>query len=65
MGREVIRDVARLDAHPIVRYHTFGNSFVKFTVWLIANRLGDQAVIVHEFMKHHERFRDPGIAIRM
>jgi small-conductance mechanosensitive channel len=66
VGREVIREVARREASPLVRYHTFGNSFVKFTVWLVANDLRDQALVVHEFMKRIDaRFRERGIAIRM
>ena len=65
VGRQVITDIAGLDRNPIVRYHTFGNSFVKFTVWLVAKDFRSQYLIVHEFTKRVQaQFRQEGIAIR-
>jgi hypothetical protein len=65
VGRQVITDVGGLDGQPIVRYHTFGNSFVKFTVWLVAKDFRSQYLVVHEFTKRAQaQFRHEGIAVR-
>jgi small-conductance mechanosensitive channel len=65
IGRQVIADVGRLDAAPVVRYHTFGNAFVKFTVRLVTRDARAQLLMVHEFTKRlHARFRREGIVLR-
>ena len=65
VGRQVISELCGLDGYPIVRYHTFGNSFVKFTVWLVAKDFRSQYLVVHEFTKRVQaQFRHEGIAIR-
>ena len=49
---------------PVIRYHTFGDFSVDFTVNLRARTIADQALIKHEFVKRlHERFSDAGIQI--
>ncbi len=49
---------------PSVRYHTFGDYSVKFTVVLRAREFTDQHLIKHEFIKRlHERYKKEGIEI--
>ncbi|MEW6087592.1 MAG: mechanosensitive ion channel family protein [bacterium] len=49
---------------PFIRYHTFGNSSVDFTVILRAKEFVDQYLIKHEFVKKlHERYKKEGIVI--
>jgi len=49
---------------PLLRYHTFGDSSVNFTVIMRASEFADQQKIVHEFIKKlHRRFRTEGIEI--
>ncbi|WP_018657882.1 mechanosensitive ion channel family protein [Actinomadura flavalba] len=51
------------DADVLVRFHTFGDSAIKFSVILRTGEFGDQFRIKHEFVKRlHRRFRDEGIA---
>lgn len=49
---------------PFIRYHTFADSSVNFTVILRASEFVDQYLIKHEFVKRlHTRFNDEGIVI--
>ena len=49
---------------PTVRFHTFGESSVRFTVLLRAREYSDQFLLRHEFVKRlYERFRREGITI--
>lgn len=49
---------------PFIRYHTFGDFSVNFTVILRAKEFVDQYLIKHEFIKRlHERYRKEGIVI--
>jgi small-conductance mechanosensitive channel len=49
---------------PFIRYHTFADSSVNFTVILRANEFVDQYLIKHEFVKRlHVRFEREGIVI--
>ena len=49
---------------PFIRYHTFGESSVDFTVILRANEFVDQYLVKHEFIKGlHARFEQEGIVI--
>ena len=49
---------------PFIRYHTFGESSVDFTVILRAREFVDQFLIKHEFVKAlHERYAAEGITI--
>jgi small-conductance mechanosensitive channel len=66
VGREVMQSVAGgvADFEPFVRYHTFGESSIDFTVILRAREFVDQYLIKHEFVKRlHARFTAEGIAI--
>ena len=49
---------------PFVRYHTFGDPGIGFSVILRAQEFVDQHLIRHEFVKRlHRRFASEGIAI--
>ncbi|WP_327243495.1 mechanosensitive ion channel family protein [Streptomyces sp. NBC_01320] len=52
------------DHEPAVRFHTFGDSRINFTVILGVGEFSDQYRIKHEFIKRlHERFRAEGITV--
>jgi small-conductance mechanosensitive channel len=66
VGREVMTQVAGgvREFEPFIRYHTFADSSVNFTVILRATEFVDQYLITHEFVKRlHSRFQREGIAI--
>jgi small-conductance mechanosensitive channel len=66
VGRGVMREVtgAVPEFEPFIRYHTFGESTINFTVILRAKEFVDQYLIKHEFLKRlHTRFNDEGIVI--
>jgi small-conductance mechanosensitive channel len=66
VGRQVMAEVPGgiLDFEPFIRYHTFADSSVNFTVILRAKEFVDQFLIKHEFVKRlHTRFNDEGIVI--
>lgn len=49
---------------PFIRYHTFGDSSICFTVILRAKEFVDQYLIKHEFIKRlHERYKKENIVI--
>ncbi len=49
---------------PFIRYHTFGDSSIGFTVILRAREFKDQYLITHDFVKRlHRRFDEEGIEI--
>jgi len=49
---------------PFIRYHTFGDSSINFTVILRAREYVDQYLLKHEFIKRlHERYTREGITI--
>lgn len=49
---------------PFVRFHTFGDSSVNFTMIMRAQQFTDSYLIVHEFVKRlHARFAAEGITI--
>jgi len=66
VGKEVMKElpggVPEFD--PFIRYHTFGDFSINFTVILRAKEFVDQYLIKHEFIKRlHERFAQEGIII--
>jgi small-conductance mechanosensitive channel len=66
VGREVMCGVAGgvPEFEPFVRYHTFADSSINFTVILRAKEFVDQYLVKHEFVKRlHTRFNDEGIVI--
>ncbi|PAZ11427.1 mechanosensitive ion channel protein [Streptomyces sp. SA15] len=63
---EVMTEVegALPDHEPIIRFHTFGDSRIGFTVILGVGEFSDQYRIKHEFIKRlHKRYRAEGIRI--
>jgi len=49
---------------PFIRYNTFGDSSIGFTVILRAKEFADQYLIKHEFIKRlHERYKKENIII--
>jgi small-conductance mechanosensitive channel len=66
VGREVMVEVPGgvPDFDPFIRYHTFADSSVNFTVILRAAEFVDQYLVKHEFIKRlHARFTQEGIVI--
>jgi small-conductance mechanosensitive channel len=66
VGRAVMAEVPGGvdDFEPFIRYHTFADSSVNFTVILRAREFVDQYLIKHEFIKRlHARFTQEGIVI--
>jgi small-conductance mechanosensitive channel len=52
------------DHEPFIRFHTFGDSAINFSVILRTREFTDQYLVVHEFIKRlHERYHTEGIAI--
>ncbi|ARP68936.1 mechanosensitive ion channel family protein [Streptomyces pluripotens] len=63
---EVMTEVAGAvpDHEPAIRFHTFGESSIDFTVILGVGEVSDQYRIKHEFIKRlHRRYHDEGIGI--
>jgi small-conductance mechanosensitive channel len=66
VGREVMAEVPGGvgEFEPFIRYHTFADSSINFTVILRAKEFVDQYLIKHEFVKRlHVRFNEEGIVI--
>ena len=66
VGRGVMREVdgGVASFEPFIRYHTFGDSGIDFTVILRAGEVTGQYLVKHEFRKRlHRRHREAGIEI--
>lgn len=66
VGKEVMKEVQGgvPTFEPFIRYHTFADSSINFTVILRAKEFVDQYLIKHEFIKRlHERYAKEGIVI--
>lgn len=66
VGRDVMKSVdGAVPAHePSIRYHTFGDSSIDFSVILRAAEVTAQYLIIHEFIKRlHRRYLVEGIEI--
>jgi small-conductance mechanosensitive channel len=66
VGREVMQQVdgGMPEFEPFIRYHTFGDSSITFTVILRGREFVDQYLLKHEFVKRlHARFNREGIVI--
>ncbi len=64
VASEVAGEVGAPGFAPVLRYHTFGDSSVNFTVIMRAGEFADQYMVTHEFIKRlHRRFREEGIEI--
>ena len=63
---EVLREVpgGASGFQPFIRYHTFSECRIEFTVILRVDEYVDQYLLKHEFMKRlHQRYRERGIEI--
>ncbi|OGW79699.1 MAG: hypothetical protein A3G33_01460 [Omnitrophica bacterium RIFCSPLOWO2_12_FULL_44_17] len=66
VAREILKTVrgAVSDFQPSVRFQTFGDSSINFTVALRAKEYTDQYLLKHEFIKAlHKRYKKEGIGI--
>lgn len=66
VGKETMREVQGgvPEFEPFIRYHTFADFSINFSVILRAKEVVDQYLIKHEFVKKlHQRFRKEGIEI--
>jgi len=66
VGRDVMKSVSGgvAEFDPFVRFHTFGDSSIDFTVILRGGQFVDQYLIKHEFIKRlHARYKEEGIEI--
>lgn len=66
IAKEVMRDITGgvPEFEPFIRYHTFGDFSINFSVILRAREFVDQYLIKHEFIKRlHERYANEGIVI--
>lgn len=66
VAREVMKEVAGgvPEFEPFIRYHTFADFSINFTVILRAKEFVDQYIIKHEFIKRlHERYAKEGVVI--
>ncbi|PIV70368.1 MAG: mechanosensitive ion channel protein MscS, partial [Euryarchaeota archaeon CG01_land_8_20_14_3_00_38_12] len=49
---------------PFIRYHTFSDFSINFSVILRVNEFVDKYLITHEFIKAlHKRYKEEGIVI--
>ena len=66
VAQEVMKEIQGgiPDFTPLVRYHTFGDSGISFTVVMRAKEFAEQGLIKHEFVKKlHARYAREGIVI--
>ena len=66
VGKEIMREVEGgvPDFEPFIRYHTFDDSSINFTVILRTTEYVGQYLIKHEFIKRlHKRYNKEGIVI--
>ena len=66
VAREVLQAVegGKKDFEPFIRYHTFGDSSINFTVILRAEEFVNGYLLKHEFVKRlHKRFKQEDIVI--
>ncbi len=66
VARETLRQVPGgvADFEPFIRYHTFDDFSINFTVTLRAKEFADSYLIKHEFIKRlHRRYAQEGIVI--
>ncbi|MBW4681209.1 MAG: mechanosensitive ion channel family protein [Microcoleus vaginatus WJT46-NPBG5] len=66
VAQEVMQEVSQCvpDFKPLVRFQTFGEFSINFTVFLRVNEFFDQNIAKHEFIKRlHKRYRKESIEI--
>jgi small-conductance mechanosensitive channel len=66
VAKEVMKEVdgGVPEFEPLIRFHTFGDFSINFTVILRAREFNYRSVLIHEFIKRlHERYKKEGIEI--
>ncbi|MDH5443584.1 MAG: mechanosensitive ion channel, partial [Hadesarchaea archaeon] len=66
VGKKVLKKVTGgvPEFEPFIRYHTFSDFSINFTVILRVKEFVDKYLITHEFVKElHKRYRKEGITI--
>lgn len=66
VAKEVMKEIPGgiPEFEPFIRYHTFADSSINFSVIMRAKEYVDQYLVKHEFIKKlHKRYRDEGIEI--
>ena len=66
VAKEVMKEVPGgvPNFEPFIRYHTFGDFSINFTVILRAQSYVDRYIVTHEFIKRlHKRYKEEGIEI--
>jgi len=66
VAKEVMKEVPGgvPNFEPFIRYHTFGDFSINFTVILRAQSYVDRYIVTHEFIKKlHKRYKEEGIEI--
>ncbi len=66
VAKEVLQQIegGKKDFEPFIRYHTFGDSSINFTVILRAEEFVNGYLLKHEFVKRlHKRFKQESIII--
>jgi small-conductance mechanosensitive channel len=64
VASELAAEMGHPDFAPVLRYHTFGDSSINFTVIMRAKAFADQYLVTHEFIKRlHRSFHAEGIEI--
>lgn len=66
VAKQVLADVEGgvTSFEPFIRYHTFGESSINFTVILRTREFVNRYLITHEFVKRlHKRYKEEGIVI--
>ncbi len=66
VAKEVLREVEGgvTEFEPFIRYHTFSDFSINFTVILRVKEFVNQYLVIHEFVKRlHERYNKEGIVI--
>lgn len=66
VAREVVRELMRgeVEEEPVLRFHTFGDSAVVYTIRIPVAEFARQFQVRHEFVKRlHARYRQEGINI--
>jgi small-conductance mechanosensitive channel len=66
VAKKVLEEVSPelLDNEPFLRFHTFGDSSIDFTVFMRVNEFFDQRIAKHKFIKQlHKRYQQEKIKI--
>jgi small-conductance mechanosensitive channel len=66
VGKEVLKEATGGvgECSPFIRYHTFADFSINFTVILRVKEFVDKYLVTHEFIKRlHKRYKEEGIEI--